>query len=80
MGCVSTGNSALLINGETLVFFNPSRGLRKHSPLSPLLFVLVVEKLSRVSMEEKRRGSLQGIEIDYVLLTHLLFVYDILLF
>jgi hypothetical protein len=80
MSCVSSVNFSLLINGVASNFFKPTRGLRKGCPLSPLLFLLVVEGISRIVMEAKRRGILQGIKIGSILLTHLLFVDDIYVF
>eukprot|EP01018_Ginkgo_biloba_P002192 Gb_33330 [translate_table: standard] len=63
------------------VFILPSRGLRQGCPLSPLLFLLVAEGLSRALGEAKRSGQLKGIKIGgSTYLTHLLFVDDILLF
>jgi hypothetical protein len=80
VGSVSSMNYCILINGVALNFFKPTRGLRQGFPLSSLLFLLIEKGLSRVVMEANTRGALQGIKIDYVLLTHLLFVDDIMLF
>jgi hypothetical protein len=50
-------------------------------PLSPLLFLFVVESLSRATMEAKRSESITGVRIGRSLsLTHLLFVDDVLSF
>ena len=38
---------AILINGAASPFFHVERGLRQGFPLSPLLFLLVAEDLSR---------------------------------
>ena len=63
------------------IFFLSERGLRKGFPLSPLLFLLVVEGLSRAILDAKRRGQFEGIKIDtHLNITHLVFVDDILLF
>jgi hypothetical protein len=62
-------------------FFQILRGLRQGCPLSPYLFLLVVEGLSRSIMEARRGRSLHGVQVggnEY--LTHLLFVDDVLLF
>ena len=49
--------------------------------MSPLLFLLAAEGLSQLIYAAKRRGDINGIEVDINLqITHLLFVDDILLF
>eukprot|EP00253_Pinus_taeda_P023181 PITA_23181 len=81
MGCISSVSFAILINGSASPIFNIDRGIRQGCPLSPLLFLLVMEGLSRLIILEKRSGGLQGLKItEQFYLTHLLFVDDILIF
>eukprot|EP00253_Pinus_taeda_P030883 PITA_30883 len=81
MGCVTSVSFAVLINGAASSFFKGQRGLRQGCPLSPLLFLLVAEGLSRLISEAKRTGMIKGLEVAANLfITHLLFVDDILLF
>ena len=47
MGCVSSTSFAIIVNGSPTSFFRSSKGLRQGCPLSPLLFLLVIEHLSR---------------------------------
>ena len=81
MGCVSSANFAVLVNGSPSSFFSASRGIRQGCPLSPLLFILVIEGLSLLIEDAKRNGKIKGIKISHLLsLSHLLFVDDVILF
>jgi hypothetical protein len=49
--------------------------------LIPLIFLLVVEELSRLIKEASKNGSFKGVNIGTTYnITHLLFVDDILIF
>ena len=81
MGCICHATFNILLNGTTSDFFHAGRGLRQGCPLSPLLFVLVMEVLSVLIKNAKARGTLQGLQIKDILhLTHILFVDDVLIF
>ncbi len=81
MGCLSSVSFAMLINGPASKFFDHSRELRQGCPLSPLLFLFIIKGHSRIIMEEKRVGAINGVKMGRSLyLTHLLFVDDVLLF
>lgn len=81
MSYVSNISYNVLVNGSASPFFLLERGLRQGFPLSPLLFLHVMEGFSRKIKEEHKGGRLQGIEItDDCRLTHLLFVDDLVIF
>eukprot|EP00253_Pinus_taeda_P009046 PITA_09046 len=80
MACIMTPSYSVLINGSASHFFHSERGLRQGCPLSPLLFLLVMEGLSRLIIAAKREGTLSGLRITYdCYLTPLLFVDDVLI-
>lgn len=70
----------VLINVSPSIFFFASRGLRQGYPLSPF-FLIVVESLSKLLLVAKREGKIKGLSFsEYLTISHLLFVYGILLF
>jgi hypothetical protein len=80
MGCITSTTYAILINGEPTNFFNSGRGLRQGCPLSPLLFILVMEGLSLALKRSQDEGLLTGIKVSRLIkILHLLFVDDILI-
>jgi hypothetical protein len=81
MGCVSSANFSVLINGSPFGFFIISRGLWQGFPLSPLLFLIIVEGLSRILLKLVEEGKLEGVSVtNGVRITHLIFVDDVILF
>ncbi|XP_061351869.1 uncharacterized protein LOC133296831 [Gastrolobium bilobum] len=52
MGCVTSSFIEVLWNGSRTQGFSPQRGLRQGDPLSPYLFVLCMEKLTHLIMDE----------------------------
>ena len=81
MGCVSIENFYVLINGSPLGFFGASRGIRQGFPLSPLLFLLIIEGLSHLIGKAKSDGKIYGIKLSPSLVfSHLLFVDDAIIF
>jgi len=68
-------------NGEATGFFPNTRGLRQGDPLSSLLFILIMETLSRLIFQANEAGFLEGIHINSshsedVLISHLLFANE----
>ena len=53
-----------LINGHPAPFFQSQRGIRKGFLMSPLLYILVVDTLSRRLNRLRNEGSLLGISIE----------------
>jgi hypothetical protein len=81
MNYVTYMSFSLLINGTTSYFYRPRRGLRKGCPLSPLVFIILVEVLRRALFATKSYRNLKGVDNGGSLfLCHFLFVADILIF
>jgi hypothetical protein len=54
---------SVLVNGTPSSFFSSSHGLRQGDPLSPLLFVIVMETLSKLFSVTVQRGFLSGFSV-----------------
>ncbi|XP_074297059.1 uncharacterized protein LOC141627734 [Silene latifolia] len=81
MECVKSASYSLVLNGGIFGFFKGKKGLRQGDPLSPLLFTVAMEYLSRVlafvsaNMPFKFHPMCGKLK-----LTHLMFADDLLLF
>lgn len=78
--CIATTSFSVLLGGVPFGNFRPSHGLRQGDPLSPFLFILGFEILSRLIMREEHLGSLHGIKMATLSpsISHLLFAVDIM--
>ena len=76
--CVMSVSFSVLINGSHSELFGASRGLRQGDPLSPYLFILLVEGLGRWIKQNVGSGYIQGWRWGGTLppQTHLQFVDD----
>jgi hypothetical protein len=80
LGCISSATLAILINGEATKAFHCERGLRQGCPLSPLLFILILEGLNILLKNSQADGHLTGIKVSGLThILHILFVDDVLI-
>lgn len=79
---VTTVSYRYKINGFVSKKLTPSRGLRQGGPLSPYLFILAADVLSRMLLKAKEQGYIQEMNLtkDGPSITHLFFGDDSLLF
>jgi len=73
---------SILVNGKAVGFFACSRGVRQGGPLSPLLFCLAEEVLSRALSDSVARGRLTPMSYcrGTTFPTHVLYADDIMIF
>lgn len=81
MSCVNTMQYNILINGNKSGVFNPSRGLRQGDPLSPYLFIMCSEYLSRLILKKKRLGEIHGVKVDKnsPAISHIIYADDLII-
>lgn len=82
LSCISSVTFEILVNGGKPENFRPSRRLRQGDPLSPYLFILGQEILSRMLDHELRQRNIKGIRtsISGPTITHVMYADDIVLF
>ena len=83
--CISTIQFSVLINGSLADIFGSLRGLRQGDPLSPLLFLIMMEVFSRMLRRVEGAGLIRGFKVEGrrgggECVTHLLFADDTILF
>jgi hypothetical protein len=83
--CISSAQFSVSINGSPSGFFGSSHRVRQGDPLSPFLFVLVIEAFSKMLGSFTSRGLISGFSVgsseqNQVVVSHLLFANDTLVF
>lgn len=81
---MSSASFTVIVNGGSSSFFTAFRGLRQEDPLSPILFIITMEALSRLLEQAKELNLLRNINIggrsSQTELHHIFFVDDNLIF
>ena len=80
--CLSTISFSILLNGSPHGRLFPTRGLGQGDPISPYLFILCSEVLSRILARAENIGFIHGVKISRaaIPITYLMFADDIILF
>lgn len=81
MECITSPRFSIAINGELAGFFSGKKGLRQGDSISPYLFIMVMEVLSKLMDQAAEAGNI-GLHHRCLTprLTHLLFADDLLVF
>lgn len=79
--CMSSSRVTILVNGSGSGFIKPTRGLRQGNPLSPYLFIIAIEFLTKRINVAIQRGMLKGIKLakQAPVLSHALYADDLVI-
>lgn len=82
MRCIRTISYSFILNGEPRGNLTPTRGLRQGDSISPYLFLLCAEGLSRMLTYAEMRGGIHGVSIatGAPSINHLFFADDSFIF
>lgn len=77
-GILSSARSAVLVNGSPTFEFHNSKGMRQGDPLSPFLFLIVMEGLTSIMRKAQNSEVLKGFEFpnNGPIISHLLYADD----
>ncbi|XP_010530574.2 PREDICTED: uncharacterized protein LOC104807150 isoform X3 [Tarenaya hassleriana] len=79
--CISTPKFSISVNGDLAGYFKGRKGLRQGDPLSPYLFIMAMEILSRMLDRSIMEGKIQPhYRCKSPLISHLSFADDIIIF
>lgn len=72
----------MLVNGSPCDFFPGSCGIRQGDPLSPALFTIIADILSRILARAENVGKISGIKVSRLspMITHLMYADDLVIY
>lgn len=82
VNCIDSVSFNLLLSGKKVSSFRPKRGLRQGDPLSPYMFIIVADVLSKMINKAVANGQIIGTKLarGFPMLTHCLFADDSIFF
>lgn len=81
MACVKSARFTILFQGKGDGFITPTRGIRQGCALSPYIFIICMNILSALLLNELQQGKLKGLKLARSAppLTNLMYANDLLL-
>ncbi|PWA65154.1 hypothetical protein CTI12_AA306500 [Artemisia annua] len=82
LACISSYEMDLMINGDSIGTIKPSRVIHQGDPMSPYLFIIVADVLSRLINNAMQNSILTGIKMsrNCPVISHIFFADDSLFF
>ena len=81
MTCISTAEFSFILNGSPMPLFKSKRGIRQGDPMSPLIFVICMEYLSRLLKVARDHVNFRfHPRCNRFKLNHLCFADDLMIF
>nr|GEX33126.1 putative RNA-directed DNA polymerase, eukaryota, reverse transcriptase zinc-binding domain protein [Tanacetum cinerariifolium] len=79
--CLESSRISILVNGSPTFELSVKRGLRQGDPLSPFLFIIVMEGLHMALMEASHSRLIRGIKISSlnIILSHIFYADDMVI-
>lgn len=80
--CISSTSFSILLNGSPFGYFSPGRGLCQGDPMSPAMFTMFSNLLSRLLARAKQNGLISGVKVSQLSpkVTHLMYVDDLVIY
>nr|KAJ0215996.1 hypothetical protein LSAT_V11C300134550 [Lactuca sativa] len=77
-GALVSSKASMLVKGRPSLEFQLKRGLRQGDPLSPFLFVIIMEALHVDVLDAIDANFIRGIKIGNLLISHFIYADDVL--
>ncbi|GKC22495.1 RNA-directed DNA polymerase, eukaryota, reverse transcriptase zinc-binding domain protein [Tanacetum coccineum] len=77
-GCLSSARTSIIVNGSPTKEFSLKRGLRQGDPISPFLFLLIMEGLHVAVNDATSTRIFRGAKVGSLQISHIFFAYDVI--